>query len=81
MSSCFCKKPCHKVEICLIKSEFRNINNVNLCRENLNSKRNDIVVAVLRGIPVDILINSGSSISLISYSLLKLQSLCLELQG
>ncbi|RVE41316.1 hypothetical protein evm_014030 [Chilo suppressalis] len=68
----FCKKPGHKIETCFakLKSESRNTSNVNLCQENYSSKR-DIVVAVIQGIPVDVLIDSGSSISLISSSMLK----------
>lgn len=69
----FCKKPGHKIESCFakIKSESRNTNNVNFCRENPNSKNKDIAVAVIQGVPVDVLIDSGSCISLISSSLLK----------
>lgn len=69
----FCKKPGHKIENCFakLKSDSRNTNNVNFCQENCHNKNKDIVVAVIQGIPVDILIDSGSSISLISSSLLK----------
>lgn len=69
----FCKKPGHKVDTCFakLKSESHNKKNVNFCRESINTQRNDIVVAVIQGVPVDILIDSGSSISLISSSLLK----------
>ncbi|CAG9135605.1 unnamed protein product [Plutella xylostella] len=69
----FCKKPGHRVESCFakLKSEARNKNNVNFCRENIIKGNNDVVVAVIQGVPTDILIDSGSTISLISTSLLK----------
>lgn len=61
METCFAK----------LKAESRNSNNVNFCQNIPDTKNRDIVVAVIQGIPVDILIDSGSSISLISTSLLK----------
>lgn len=73
-SCSFCKKPGHKVDTCFarIRSESRNKNNVNFCHEMKDSRQSvDIVVAVIQGIPVDILIDSGSTISLISSSLIK----------
>lgn len=68
----FCKKPGHKVETCFakLKSDARNTKNVNFCQES-SDKNKDIVVAVIQGVPVDVLIDSGSCISLISSSLLK----------
>lgn len=69
----FCKKPGHRIESCFAKkkAESSNASNVNFCRENVGSRCSDIVVAVIQGIPVDVLIDSGSSISLVSSTLLK----------
>lgn len=72
VSCTFCKKLGHSVEKCFAKlnSEARNKNNVNFCRDE-NSRNRDVVVAVIQGIPTDVLIDSGSSISLISSKLLR----------
>lgn len=70
----FCKKPGHKAEDCFAKqrSESRGKSNVNFCREIVSDyKGDDIATAVIQGIPVDVLIDSGSTISLISDSVLK----------
>ncbi|XP_046971049.1 uncharacterized protein LOC124538087 [Vanessa cardui] len=69
----FCKKSGHRVDTCFakLKSETRNRDNVNFCKEKRNARDSDVVVAVICGVPVDILIDSGSTISLISLSLLK----------
>lgn len=69
----FCKKPGHKVETCFakIKSESRNKDNVNFCREIEVTRNSDIMVAVIQGVPVDVLIDSGSTISLASSELVK----------
>lgn len=69
----FCKKPGHRIETCFarLKSNHRDTKNVNFCQKSSKGKNSDIVVAVIQGIPVDVLIDSGSSISLISSSLLK----------
>lgn len=69
----FCKKVGHKIDTCFAKqrSESRNNNKVNFCRENETTSNNDVVVAVIQGVPVDILIDSGSTISLVSSSMLK----------
>lgn len=72
-SCSFCKKSGHKVENCFakLKTESQNKTEVNFCHEIKGSYSKDIVVAVIHGIPVDVLIDSGSTISLISSSLLK----------
>lgn len=73
----FCKKPGHSDETCFAKarSESRNKHSVNLCSDpSANSAvyNNDITTAVLYGIPVDVLIDSGAlNISLISADVLK----------
>lgn len=74
LDSCsFCKKPGHKIDTCFAKlrSESRNRDNVNFCTQSKNHLGSDVVVAIMQGIPVDVLIDSGSTISLISTSLLK----------
>ncbi|KAL0811097.1 hypothetical protein ABMA28_010365 [Loxostege sticticalis] len=70
----FCKKNGHRVEDCFAKqrSEFRGKANVNFCRETVDEYRqNDIAAAVIQGVPVDILIDSGSQVSLIADSVAK----------
>lgn len=69
----YCKKLGHTIETCFAKKkvESGNVRNINFCHENYGSQCNDIVVAVIQSVPVDVLIDSGSSISLISSSLLK----------
>lgn len=71
----FCKKPGHTEAKCFAKerSEPRNKANVNFCRERelCGRAQRDIITAVVCGIPTDVLIDSGSSISLISNDLVK----------
>jgi hypothetical protein len=73
----FCKKPGHKENDCFAKTRSNNQNanqrNVNLCTELSNAlKNNDICTAVVQGIPVDVLIDSGAlNVSLISSSVVK----------
>lgn len=69
----FCKKLGHKEDTCFAKqrTESRNKNDVNFCRENRSTRNSDVVAAVIQGIPTDVLIDSGSTISLVSSSLLK----------
>ncbi|KAL0894189.1 hypothetical protein ABMA27_014214 [Loxostege sticticalis] len=70
----FCKKMGHKVEDCFTKqrSESRGKSNVNFCHEIQDDyQRNDITSAVIQGVPVDILIDSGSQISLITETVVK----------
>lgn len=71
----YCKKIGHKVNDCFAKqrAESRGTkSNVNFCQEAIDDyKRNDIATAVIQGIPVDILIDSGSQISLIAESVVK----------
>lgn len=72
----FCKKSGHNEDNCFAKerSQSRNKRNVNLCTEpsTTTSKNNDIVTAVVQGIPIDVLIDSGAlNISLISADVLK----------
>lgn len=69
----FCKKSGHVTERCFakLKSESRNKNNVNFCRKQQTTSGRDVIVAVIQGVPVDVLIDSGSTISLISAHLLR----------
>lgn len=73
----FCKKPGHSESTCFAKnrSETRNQRNVNLCEDNSlskSSRNNDLVTAVIQGIPIDVLIDSGAiNVSLISSDVLK----------
>lgn len=71
----FCKKTGHTEDSCFAKerSAQRNKRNVNLCRDLPGNKRNnDIVTAVVQGIPVDVLIDSGAlNVSLVSSDVLK----------
>lgn len=71
----YCKKTGHDISICHAKqrTEQRNQNKggVNFCSA-VQSNCSDIVVAVIQGIPVDILIDSGAiGVSLISESVVK----------
>lgn len=69
----YCKKIGHSEDVCFTKqrSESRNKSNVNFCREIVNNyKANDITAAIIQGVPIDILIDSGSTISLISDSVI-----------
>lgn len=76
----FCKKIGHKEADCFAKqrSEAQNGNQrkVNLCRELASSCSNsDVSPAVVQGIPVDVLIDSGAiNISLVSSDVAKLFS-------
>uniref|UniRef100_A0A1E1WCE6 CCHC-type domain-containing protein n=1 Tax=Pectinophora gossypiella TaxID=13191 RepID=A0A1E1WCE6_PECGO len=72
----FCKKPGHSEQTCFAKdrSEPRNKRKVNLCTEMPSTlkKHSDLTTAVIQGIPVDVLIDSGAlNISLISSDILK----------
>lgn len=71
----FCKKPGHTEANCFAKdrAQSRNERNVNLCSERLESTRSsDITSAVVQGVPIDVLIDSGAlNVSLISDSVLK----------
>lgn len=73
----FCKKPGHLESNCFAKerSGSRNERNVNLCADytvNNVSKCNDVTTAIVEGIPVDVLIDSGAiNISLISSDIVK----------
>ncbi|XP_047026313.1 uncharacterized protein LOC124634698 [Helicoverpa zea] len=71
----FCKKPGHTEDKCFTKakSEQRNQRNVNLCSYSSSSSPNsDITSAIIDGIPVDVLIDSGAlDVSLISSNVLK----------
>lgn len=69
----FCKKPGHKIDKCFAKqkAEGRSNHTVNFCRE-LEKGRSDISVAVIQGVPTDVLIDTGANgISLISSAVLK----------
>lgn len=79
----FCKKPNHTENECFAKnrSETRNDRKVNLCMEQPRIKRenNDLTTAVIQGIPVDVLIDSGAlNVSLISSDVLKYFSCALK---
>lgn len=72
----FCKKPGHTESVCFLKSrsETRNQRNVNLCTDRTfcTTKNSDITTAVVEGIPMDVLIDSGAlNVSLISSDVLK----------
>lgn len=73
----FCKKNGHKESECFAKARSEGQNNnqrkVNLCKELSNCTRNnDVCTAVIQGIPVDVLIDSGAlNVSLISSAVLK----------
>lgn len=70
----FCKKPGHDVTVCFAKqrSEERNKSNVNFCRELKGAMSDsDVTTAVIQGVPTDVLIDSGSRVSLISEAVLK----------
>ncbi|CAG9123135.1 unnamed protein product [Plutella xylostella] len=71
----FCLKPGHREDKCFAKerSESRNVKKVNLCREyEGEQKSNDITTAIVQGIPVDVLIDSGAlNVSLISEDTLR----------
>lgn len=71
----FCKKVGHTEDKCFAKqrSESRNKANVNFCRERklYDHAQRDVITAVVCGIPTDVLIDSGSSISLIANDLVK----------
>lgn len=80
-SCTFCKKTGHSENECFTKRrvEAHNKNQnktVNLCKEISNSSGNsDVAAAVVQGIPVDVLIDSGAiNISLISSDVVKLFS-------
>lgn len=64
----YCKKQGHHITTCFAKqrSDKRNNTNVNFCSDS-SQRRNDVVVGIIQGIPVDILIDSGAiDVSLIS---------------
>ncbi|GBP07911.1 hypothetical protein EVAR_78067_1 [Eumeta japonica] len=71
----FCKKPGHSEDKCFAKnrSELRNERSVNLCKEQSNySQSNDITTAVVCGVPMDVLIDSGAlNVSFVSTAVLK----------
>lgn len=72
----FCKKTGHSEQFCFAKnrSEPRNKRKINLCTEMPTAleKNTDLTTAVIQGIPVDVLIDSGAlNVSLISSEVLK----------
>ncbi|XP_028169740.1 uncharacterized protein LOC114359509 [Ostrinia furnacalis] len=73
----FCKKLGHRESDCFAKARSEGQNNnqrkVNLCKElSKSTKNNDVCTAVIQGIPVDVLIDSGAlNVSLISSAVLK----------
>lgn len=74
-SCTFCKKQGHTEDTCFAKarSESRNPRNVNLCSHPTDYKNsNDVTTAVIDGVPVDVLIDSGAlDVSLICSDVLK----------
>lgn len=78
----FCKKSGHLENSCFAKARSQpQKRNVNLCKDyNLDRNRNrDITTAVVQGIPIDVLIDSGAlGVSLISSDVLKYFSHCLK---
>lgn len=71
----YCHKPGHYAESCFAKQRAetnnKRPNNVNLCRKRDSVANHDVMTAVIEGVPLDVLIDSGSCISLISRSALK----------
>ncbi|KAL0830207.1 hypothetical protein ABMA28_003662 [Loxostege sticticalis] len=71
----FCKKQGHTEDSCFAKarSEPRNQRNINFCSHRPNfSQNSDITPAVVDGVPVDVLIDSGAlDVSLISSDVVK----------
>lgn len=71
----YCHKNGHTADICFAKQRAetnnRRSSNVNLCRKQDSSNNSGIMTAVVEGVPVDVLIDSGSCISLVSESVLK----------
>lgn len=72
----FCKKPGHSEDKCFAKerSGSRNKKNINLCSTHVagSPQNNDLKTAIIQGIPVDVLIDSGAlNISLVSSEALK----------
>lgn len=70
----FCKKVGHSEDTCFAKerTKSRNNNGVNFCREIVGSYKNhDVTTAVIMGIPLDVLIDSGSCVSLMSENIVK----------
>lgn len=67
----YCQKPGHDIKTCFAKQrtdQQRSKKTVNFCSAPLR-KRNDIVVGIIQGVPIDILIDSGAiGVSLISSS-------------
>jgi hypothetical protein len=73
-SCAYCKKIGHDISSCFAKQRVdrqKNKNNVNFCT-SATEGRNDVVVGVVQGIPVDILIDTGAiGVSLISSDVVK----------
>lgn len=70
----FCKKLGHSETTCFAKERTvsRNKSGVNFCREIAGTSKNrDVITAVILGVPVDVLIDSGSCVSLLSTEILK----------
>ncbi|XP_072934810.1 uncharacterized protein [Epargyreus clarus] len=72
----FCQKPGHNEVSCFLKDRSgpRNPRNVNLCAKPSTyfSQNRDLTAAVIQGIPMDVLIDSGAlNVSLISSEVLK----------
>ncbi|XP_026327446.1 uncharacterized protein LOC113235768 [Hyposmocoma kahamanoa] len=74
----FCKKNGHTADDCFAKqrseSSSLNVHSVNFCSkldDNVIKCSNDVTSAVIQSIPIDVLVDSGSCISLISSSVLK----------
>ncbi|XP_048487713.1 uncharacterized protein LOC125491002 [Plutella xylostella] len=75
LSCTFCGKIGHSVQKCFVKQRTETNNNgavnVNFCRKNDFAQQSNVMSAVVEKVPVDVLIDSGSDISLISKSVLK----------
>lgn len=70
----FCKKLGHVVAECFAKqrSEARNKKSVNFCHKlQGTTTHSDVTTAVIQGVPTDVLIDSGSHVSLISEAVLR----------
>lgn len=75
LSCTYCGKAGHSIDRCFVKRRVETNNkstsNVNFCQNNNISQQSNVMTAVIEKVPVDVLIDSGSDISLISTSVLK----------
>lgn len=71
----YCKKTGHIAEKCFIRRRVETNNkvtsNVNFCQKTDDLQQSNVMTAVIEKVPVDVLVDSGSDISLISSSVLR----------